>query len=535
MLDAFISGWISSKGPYVKKFEEDFSRFVGVRHGVAVSNGTVALHLALVALGIGPGDEVIVPDLTFAATINAVLYCGATPVIVDVDRRDLVHVPRSVKHACTAQTKAIIPVHLYGRPAEIGPIAEFARGRGIAVVEDALKRTARATRPAVGQFGDVSCFSFYANKIVTTGEGGMCLTDSLSSRLVRVLRDHGMSPDRSYWHERVGFNYRITNLQAAIGQSQLWRIDETLPRNGRVAALYREALKGIPDVPSPQIDRIRARRVACLRPGAGPQASAIMGGAEDKIEIRPFSIRCPRCRPTGVRPQPAQQRGSSRPPALICRHRATVDLQIVERFVGCSAMCSPDGKDENRSHPSSSVVVPGGLGPSCGPPNMACSPPGSTGVAIVERQGRLGGTLGRYGSSNRLAAPSSNASKPRACRTSFHPLRDSRRVEMARTVRAFRRCASSTATCAESARPGIDARREPASACIFHRCAVGPSAPRRHRRRLAIGPDGTRTVDRPLGRHRARRPPAWPEKAPVAGSDACRLPMRHVISSECGC
>src|SRR5947207_1828754 len=136
LLDAFISGWISSRGPYVQKFEEEFSRFVGVRHGVAVSNGTVALHLALVALGIGPGDEVIVPDLTFAATINAVLYCGATPVIVDVDRQTWCMSREAVKRACTARTKAIIPVHLYGRPAEIGPITDFARGRGIAVVED---------------------------------------------------------------------------------------------------------------------------------------------------------------------------------------------------------------------------------------------------------------------------------------------------------------------------------------------------------------------------------------------------------------
>src|SRR4030095_3985730 len=179
VLDAFISGWISSKGPYVNKFEEDFSRFVGVRHGVAVSNGTVALHLALVALGIGPGDEVIVPDLTFAATINAVLYCGATPVIVDVDRQTWCMSREVVDRKSTARPKAIIPVPLYGRPAEIGPITEFARGRGIAVVEDCAEaHGARYRGKAVGQFGDVSCFSFYANKIVTTGEGGMCVTDS---------------------------------------------------------------------------------------------------------------------------------------------------------------------------------------------------------------------------------------------------------------------------------------------------------------------------------------------------------------------
>ena len=156
MLDAFISSWISSRGPYVQKFEKDFSGFVGVRHGIAVSNGTVALHLALVALGIGPGDEVIVPDLTFAATINAVLYCGATPVIVDVDPRTWCMTLATIKHACTERTKAIIPVHLYGRPAEMGPITEFARSRGIAVVVPELgaapaKKLGECLRRAVEQ------------------------------------------------------------------------------------------------------------------------------------------------------------------------------------------------------------------------------------------------------------------------------------------------------------------------------------------------------------------------------------------------
>src|SRR5205085_5545270 len=138
----------------------------------------------------------------------------------------------SLKHACTAQTKAIIPVHLYGPPAEMGPIADFARSRGIAVVEDCAEaHGARYGGTAVGQFGDVSCFSFYANKIVTTGEGGMCLTDSEElAHSLRVLRDHGMTPERSYWHERVGFNYRLTNLQASIGHAQLQRVHDTLRR-----------------------------------------------------------------------------------------------------------------------------------------------------------------------------------------------------------------------------------------------------------------------------------------------------------------
>lgn len=293
MLDAFISCWISSKGPYVQKFEHQFCNFVGVRHGVAVSNGTVALHLALVALGVGPGDEVIVPDLTFAATINAVLYCGATPVIVDVDRETWCMTLESVEHVCTAQTKAIIPVHLYGRPAEIGPIAEFARVRGIAVVEDCAEaHGARYAGRVVGQFGDVSCFSFYANKIVTTGEGGMCLTDSEDiATSLRLLRDHGMSPDRSYWHERVGYNYRITNLQAAIGESQLWRINGTLQRNARIAALYREALEGIHGVRFPPAMSDQYEPVvwlACVQVPADKRLAVMRAAHAARIETRPF-------------------------------------------------------------------------------------------------------------------------------------------------------------------------------------------------------------------------------------------------------
>jgi perosamine synthetase len=293
MLDAFISSWISSRGPYVQKFEKDFSGFVGVRHGIAVSNGTVALHLALVALGIGPGDEVIVPDLTFAATINAVLYCGATPVIVDVDPRTWCMTLATIRHACTERTKAIIPVHLYGRPAEMGPISKFARSSGIAVVEDCAEaHGARYAGRMVGQFGDVSCFSFYANKIVTTGEGGMCLTgsDDLAKSL-RELRDHGMSPDRSYWHERVGYNYRITNLQAAIGQSQLWRISEVLRRNARIAELYRQALDGIPGVrfPPPMGEQYEpVVWLACVQVPADQRLSVMRAAHAAKIETRPF-------------------------------------------------------------------------------------------------------------------------------------------------------------------------------------------------------------------------------------------------------
>lgn len=293
VLDAFLSSWISSRGPYVEKFEHEFRAFVGAGHGVAVSNGTVALHLALLALDIGPGDEVIVPDLTFAATINAVLYCGATPVIVDVDRRTWCMTLAAIEHARTSRTKAIIPVHLYGRPAEIGPIVAFAGRHGIAVVEDCAEAPgARYADRPVGQFGDVSCFSFYANKIVTTGEGGMCLTSSPElAQSLRVLRDHGITPHRSYWHERVGYNYRMTNLQAAIGHSQIWRIEDTLVRNRRITEMYRDALKGIPGVRfPPPLDPIYRPVVwlACVQVPAERRNDLLAMAFAARIEMRPF-------------------------------------------------------------------------------------------------------------------------------------------------------------------------------------------------------------------------------------------------------
>jgi perosamine synthetase len=293
LLDAFVSSWISSKGPYVDKFEGTFRDFVGAGHGIAVTNGTVALHLALVALGIGPGDEVIVPDLTFAATINAVLYCGATPVLVDVDPQTWCMTVETMAPACTSRTRAVIPVHLYGRPAEIGPIVEFARPRGIAVVEDCAEAPgARYDGRMVGRFGDVACFSFYANKIVTTGEGGMCLTDdSRLARSIRQLRDHGMTPGRSYWHERVGYNYRLTNLQAAIGHAQLARIDGTLKRNRRIEALYRDTLAGLPEItfaPTMPAEYEPVVWLACARVPADRRDRILEAARRASIEMRPF-------------------------------------------------------------------------------------------------------------------------------------------------------------------------------------------------------------------------------------------------------
>src|SRR5581483_301487 len=243
------TGWVSSAGKFVRRFEELFAELFEVEHAVAVSNGTTALHLALLALGIGPGDEVIVPALTFVATANAVTYCGATPVFADSEPTTWNIDPELAAAAVTPRTKAIVAVHLYGHPADLDPLLEL----GVPVVEDAAEaHGARYRGRPVGSLGAVGTFSFYGNKIVTTGEGGMVVTDraDLAAR-VRQLRDHGMDPDRRYWHPVLGFNYRLTNLQAALGVAQLEKLDAILERKARLAELYAEGLRDVPGIVLP--------------------------------------------------------------------------------------------------------------------------------------------------------------------------------------------------------------------------------------------------------------------------------------------
>jgi perosamine synthetase len=241
---AVRSGWISSLGEFIPQFERAFAMSFGAREAVAVANGTAALHLALVTVGVGPGDEVLVPSLTYVATANAVRYCGATPIFVDADRATWCLQPQGLDELVTPRTKAIVPVHLYGHPCDIDPILELGRRRGIAVIEDAAQAHGAEYRGRrVGTLGAIGCFSFYGNKIITTGEGGMCVTDDphLASRL-RSLRDQAMDPQRHYWHDTIGFSYRMTNLQAAIGVAQVKRFDGFLERKRRLAGWYAELL-----------------------------------------------------------------------------------------------------------------------------------------------------------------------------------------------------------------------------------------------------------------------------------------------------
>ncbi|MCX6281217.1 MAG: DegT/DnrJ/EryC1/StrS family aminotransferase [Bacteroidetes bacterium] len=250
VLDALESGWISSIGPYIDRFEREFAAYHGVKHAIATHNGTIALHLALSASGIQAGHEVIVPDLTFIATSNAVRYCNAVPILTDVDPDDWNISPESIMHAIKPETKAIIPVHLYGNPARMTEIMEIAGKHNLLVIEDCAEATgALLGSRKVGTFGHISCFSFFGNKIMTTGEGGMCVTndDELAEKM-RILRDHGMNRKKKYWYDQLGFNYRMTNMQAAVGLAQLEQLDTLLSSRDEILRRYKEKLsscKGI--------------------------------------------------------------------------------------------------------------------------------------------------------------------------------------------------------------------------------------------------------------------------------------------------
>jgi perosamine synthetase len=247
VLDCFATNWISSQGEYVGRFEERMQKYLSVDHALTVSNGTAALHLAMVALEIGKDDEVLVPDLTFISPASMAVLCGATPVFVDVTRKTWTMDPSDIEKRITDRTKAIVPVHLYGHPCDMDPIMEIAGRHGLRVIEDCAEALgAEYKGRKVGTIGDIGTFSFFANKVITTGEGGMVTTGNAELyRTMHLLRDHGMSREKRYWHQVTGFNYRLTNLQAAIGLAQMERIDEFLEYRKKVVARYDDQLKDI--------------------------------------------------------------------------------------------------------------------------------------------------------------------------------------------------------------------------------------------------------------------------------------------------
>jgi perosamine synthetase len=292
VLDCLETGWISGSGPYVRRFEEGFAEYCGTRHAVAVANGTVALHLGLVALGVGPGDEVIVPDLTYIASANAVTYCGARAVFADVDATTWTIDPVDIAGKITPATKAIMPVHIYGHPADMAPLIALAERHGMHVIEDAAEAHGAEYRGRrTGGLGTLATFSFFGNKIITTGEGGMITTDDddLAAKL-RILRGQGMDPARRYWFPVVGYNYRLTNIQAAIGVGQLERIDWFVERRRQVASWYAAQLADT-DLVLP-VEASWAKNVfwlysVCVPPGID-RDEMMRQLAAHGIETRPF-------------------------------------------------------------------------------------------------------------------------------------------------------------------------------------------------------------------------------------------------------
>jgi perosamine synthetase len=295
VVDCIKTNWISSKGRYVEEFESKFARYCGCTYGISTTSGTTALHLALASLGIGPGDEVILPASTMIATAFAVVYCGAKPVLVDAEQETWnVNVER-LEEKITDKTKVIMPVHIYGHPCDMDPIMKLARDHDLFVVEDAAEAHGAEYRgKKVGGFGDVNCFSFYANKIITTGEGGMVVTnDEEIAERARLLKDLAHSPDKRFLHTAVAFNYRMTNIQAAIGLAQFERIEELVERRRRNAQLYNRLLQGIKGIRLPP-EKEWARNVywmygILIEDEFGMSRDALMQKLEQKgIETRAF-------------------------------------------------------------------------------------------------------------------------------------------------------------------------------------------------------------------------------------------------------
>lgn len=251
--DCITSGWISSSGSYLKEFEEEFAARFGVKHAITTTNGTASLHLAIASLNIGKGDEVILPAHTMMASAAAIVYTGATPVLVDAERDSWNMDVTQIENKITKNTKAIMPVHIYGLPVDMDPVLKLANKYNLAIIEDAAESTGAEYKDKLtGTFGEFGCFSFYANKIITTGEGGVVLTnnDELAAH-ARLLKDMAHSPKQRFLHEEIGFNYRMTNMQAALGLAQLEELDKYLETKIWMAGMYNKLLYNLEGITLP--------------------------------------------------------------------------------------------------------------------------------------------------------------------------------------------------------------------------------------------------------------------------------------------
>lgn len=241
------STWISSKGKFIEEFENKFADFIGIRYATTTSNGTTALHLALLALGVGTGDEVIVPTLTYIASVNSIAYTGAKPIFVDSDSETWNIDNNKIEQRITSRTKAILVVHLYGYPCNMSEILKVAKTNNLFVIEDCAEAIgSRIGTQHVGTFGDISIFSFFGNKTITTGEGGMVVTNNLQLlEKTYHLKTQGLLQGTEYWHDVIGYNYRMTNICAAIGCAQLERIDKIIEKKRKIARWYQKELKDV--------------------------------------------------------------------------------------------------------------------------------------------------------------------------------------------------------------------------------------------------------------------------------------------------
>ena len=253
LLECVRTGWISSEGPYVRQFEELFAARVGRRYGVAVANGSVALDVAVTALGIGPGDEVILPTSTIISCAAPIVRAGAKPVLVDCDPDSWNMDVAQIASRITPRTKAIMVAHIFGLPVDMDPVLALARKHGLRLIEDAAEVIGQTYRgKPCGGFGELSTFSFYPNKHVTTGEGGMVVTDDAAlAERCRGLRNLCFKPEQRFLHDELGWNFRLTNLQAALGVAQLEKLDRSVTTKRRMGAHYTELLAGTPGLQLP--------------------------------------------------------------------------------------------------------------------------------------------------------------------------------------------------------------------------------------------------------------------------------------------
>ncbi len=303
--DALNTGDISSAGPAVREFEERWAAYCGRRHGVAVANGTVALQLAVASLDLSPGDEIIMPSFTIVSCALAAAHCGVVVRLVDSDPRTWCMDTDAVGRVVGPRTRAIMPVHIYGHPVDMDPVMAIAEQHGLAIIEDAAeahgaeylsRRGGHDTWRRCGSFGSMSCFSFYANKLVTTGEGGMLVTDddALAQR-ARLLRNLAFEPGRRFRHEHLGFNFRMTNLQAALGVPQIARMDDIIATKRAIAAGYTAGLRDVAGLTLP-VEEPWARSVfwmygVVLDPATGLHAEALAERLSDRgVETRPFFL-----------------------------------------------------------------------------------------------------------------------------------------------------------------------------------------------------------------------------------------------------